>query len=232
MSMNINTNYSSYTSQYTKADIPNAGELLHGANYNIRKDQEPLKPELDEWKKKCEELRGGKDRNDSGAIYDKNGEKIDNSSYSINKMSASDRAAVAEQLRNAAEQRQKQLVDIVKKTISGQVGAFGKANDDSIWRTLASGNFTVDAATKAQAQKDIGEDGYWGVKQTSQRLFDFASALAGDDVENMKKMQAAMEKGFKLATGAWGKKLPSICSETMDAANKLFEDYYESKSSE
>jgi len=232
MSMNINTNYSSYTSQYTKADIPNAGELLHGANYNIRKDQEPLKPELDEWKKKCEELRGGKGRNDSGAIYDKNGEKIDNSSYSINKMSAPDRAAVAEQLRNAAEQRQKQLVDIVKKTISGQVGAFGKANDDSIWRTLASGNFTVDAATKAQAQQDIGEDGYWGVKQTSQRLFDFASALAGDDVDKMKEMQKAMEKGFKLATGAWGKKLPSICSETMDAANKLFEDYYALKSSE
>lgn len=232
MSMNINTNYSSYTSQYTKADIPNAGELLHGANYTIKKDQEPLKPELDEWKKKCEELRGEKSRNDSGAIYDKNGEKIDNSSYSINKMSPSDRAAVVEQLRNAAEQRQKQLVDIVKKTISGQVGAFGKANDDSIWRTLASGNFTVDAATKAQAQKDIGEDGYWGVKQTSQRLFDFASALAGDDVDKMKEMQKAMEKGFKLATGTWGKKLPSICSETMDAANKLFEDYYASKSSE
>jgi len=232
MSMSINTNYSSYTSQYTKADIPNAGELLHGANYTIKKDQEPLKPELDEWKKQCEELRGEKSRNDFGAIYDKNGEKIDNSSYSINKMSPSDRAAVAEQLRNAAEQRQKQLVDIVKKTISGQVGAFGKANDDSIWRTLASGNFTVDAATKAQAQKDIGEDGYWGVKQTSQRLFDFASALAGDDVDKMKEMQKAMEKGFKLATGAWGKKLPSICSETMDAANKLFEDYYASKSSE
>lgn len=231
MSMSINTNYSSYTSQYTKADILNAGELLHGANYTIKKDQEPFKPELDEWKIRCEELRGGKSRNDSGAIYDKSGEKVDNSSYSINKMSAPDRAAVAEQLRNAAEQRQKQLVDIVKKTISGQVGAFGKANDDSIWRTLASGNFTVDAATKAQAQKDIGEDGYWGVKQTSQRLFDFASALAGDDVENMKKMQEAMEKGFKLATGAWGKKLPNICSETMDAANKLFEDYFASKTS-
>lgn len=45
------------------------------------------------------------------------------------------------------------------------------------------GDFTVDAATKAQAQKDISEDGYYGVKQTSERLFDFASALAGDDVE-------------------------------------------------
>jgi hypothetical protein len=89
----------------------------------------------------------------------------------------------------------------------------------------------VDAATKAQAQEDISEDGYWGVKQTSQRLFDFASALAGDDVEKMKKMQAAMEKGYKLATKSWGKDLPSISSDTINAANKLFEDYYKSKES-
>ena len=69
----------------------------------------------------------------------------------------------------------------------------------------------------------------WGVKQTSQRLFDFACALAGDDVEKMKEMQKAMEKGFKLATQAWGKELPSICSDTINAANNLFEDYYRSK---
>ena len=87
----------------------------------------------------------------------------------------------------------------------------------------------TDAATKAQAQNDIDEDGYWGVKQTSQRLFDFACALAGDDVDKMKEMQKAMEKGFKLATQAWGKELPSICSDTINAANNLFEGYYRSK---
>ena len=87
----------------------------------------------------------------------------------------------------------------------------------------------MDAQTKAQAQEDISEDGYYGIKQTSERLFDFASALAGDDVEQMKKMQAAMQKGFKEATGAWGKELPEICQKTLDAANKKFEEYYNSK---
>ena len=151
--------------------------------------------------------------------------------YSINKMSKEERAALVNQLKADSEQRQSQFLDIVRKTISGQAGAFGKAKDDSIWRTLASGNFTVDAATKAQAQKDIGEDGYWGVKQTSQRLFDFASALAGDDVEKMKEMQAAMEKGFKQATKSWGGKLPGISHDTLSAANQLFDDYYKSKES-
>ena len=112
----------------------------------------------------------------------------------------------------------------IKSMKSGRI-----SSADSIWRTLASGNFTVDAATKAQAQKDIGEDGYWGVKQTSQRLFDFASALAGDDPEKMKKMQDAMEKGFKQATKSWGGKLPGISQDTLAAANKLFDDYYNSK---
>ena len=53
--------------------------------------------------------------------------------------------------------------------------------------------------------------------------------LAGDDVEKMKEMQSAMEKGFKMATKSWGRELPSICHETISAANKLFEDYYASK---
>ena len=87
----------------------------------------------------------------------------------------------------------------------------------------------VSAADIAQAKEDISEDGYWGIKQTSQRLFDFASALAGDNPEMMKKMQAAMEKGFKQATAAWGKDLPDICKDTISAANKLFDDYYASK---
>ena len=38
-----------------------------------------------------------------------------------------------------------------------------------------------------------------------------------------------MEKGFKQATGAWGRDLPSISQQTLDAANKLFDDYYKSK---
>ena len=150
--------------------------------------------------------------------------------YTKNKLSESERSELVKQLKADMDARKEQLVNIVNQSLFGQTNAFGKATgDESIWRKLSSGNFTVDPATRAQAKKDIAEDGYWGVKQTSQRLFDFASALAGDDVEKMKEMQAAMEKGFKKATKAWGKELPSICSETMSAANKLFDDYYKSK---
>lgn len=168
--------------------------------------------------------------NNVAATYDKSGENPKKTTYSVNKMSAEDRANLVSQLKADQEARQKSLVNLVQNTIAKQAKAYGIAGGgDGMWRFIASGNYTVDAATKAQAQKDISEDGYWGVKQTSQRLFDFASALAGDDVEKMQEMQKAMQKGFKLATKSWGKELPGICGSTLDAANKLFEDYYESK---
>lgn len=166
------------------------------------------------------------------AVYEKS-KAESKATYSINKMSASDRAALVQQLKQDQENRQQSLISLVHDMMNGQAKSYSLATgDDSIWRFLSSGNFTVDAATKAQAQADIAEDGYWGIVQTSQRLFDFASALAGDDVEKMQKMQQAMEKGFKQATAAWGKSLPEISQKTLEAANKLFEDYYKSKEAE
>lgn len=132
--------------------------------------------------------------------------------------------AIISRLKADAEARTQQLQQLVQQMISKQGNAYGQAND--MWKFLASGNFTVDAQTKAQAQADIAEDGYWGVKQTSERIFDFAKALSGGDVDKMKEMQAAFEKGFKQATKTWGKELPQISQDTRSAVNKLFEDFY------
>lgn len=169
---------------------------------------------------------------EADAVYEKTEKQSKPATYSINKMSAKERAALVQQLKEDQASREKNFINLVQDMMRGQAKSNAMATgNDSIWKFLASGDFTVDPATKAQAQADIAEDGYWGVKQTSQRLFDFASALAGDDVEKMKKMQAAMEKGFRQATAAWGKSLPDISQKTMDAANKLFDDYYASKAS-
>lgn len=169
------------------------------------------------------------DKTAEAVVYEKTSGENSKAAYSVSKMSKEERAALIEQLKADQTSRESSLASLVSKMMSQQTNAYGKAN--TIWRFLASGNYTVDAATKAQAQKDIAEDGYYGVKQTSQRLFDFASALAGDDVEKMKKMQAAVEKGYKQAEKAWGGKLPGISQDTLAATNKLFEDYYASKKS-
>ena len=166
----------------------------------------------------------------SGAVYEKSESENDSKTpYTVNKMSAEERASPVEKLKQEQANRESQLLDIVKQMMTKQAQTYGNAN--SIWQFLAKGNFIVDAETKLQAQKDIAEDGYYGVSKTAQRIFDFASALAGDDVDKMKKMQEAFEKGFKQAENIWGGegKLPSISYDTHDKVNKMFEDYYSSK---
>lgn len=161
---------------------------------------------------------------ETGVVYEKSSGTEKKGAYTINKMSAEDRAALVEKLKQEDYNRRSQLSTLVSQMLGKQAGT---SNLASLFSPENLKN--VSAEDIAKAKEDVSEDGYWGVKQTSQRMFDFASALAGDDVEKMKEMQAAMEKGFKQATKAWGKELPSICQDTMAAANKLFDDYYASK---
>lgn len=158
---------------------------------------------------------------ETAAIY----EKSSVSAYATN--SKADRSAIVAQLKADADNRMKQMQSLVTSMFQKQGISIGNADD--MWKILAGGNFTADADTIAQAKEDISEDGYWGVSQTSDRIFSFATALAGDDPEKMKQMQAAVEKGFKEATKSWGKELPDISNNTYDAVMKKFDDYYASK---
>ena len=88
-------------------------------------------------------------------------------------------ASIVAQLKADQETRMAQMQSLVTKMFSKQGITIGTADD--MWKALAGGNFTADADTIAQAKEDISENGYWGVKQTSERIFSFAQALAGDD---------------------------------------------------
>ena len=144
-----------------------------------------------------------------------------------NKMSDSERAALVQSLKADLDNQMTRFTNMMAQIFQKQGITGLTAQGDDFWRRIASGNFTVDAQTKAEAQEAISEDGYWGVKQTSQRIFDFAYALAGDDADKMKEMQDAVEKGFEQATKAWGGPMPSITGDTHSAISDLFNDYYE-----
>lgn len=126
-------------------------------------------------------------------------------------------------LKADAEARTAQLRSLVEKMFTKQGQTL--ASTDDMWKFLASGDFEVDAATKAQAQEDISEDGYWGVKQTSERILSFAKALTGGDPDKIEEMRNAFEKGFKEATKSWGKELPDISQQTYDAVMKGFDEW-------
>lgn len=151
---------------------------------------------------------------EAAAVYEGSTKTTTKKTYTQN-------TAMVEKLKADADARTAQLRSLVEKMMTKQGHTIGTADD--MWKFLASGDFTVDPATKAQAQADIAEDGYWGVEKTSERIIDFAKALTGGDPDLIDKMQDAFEKGFKEATKSWGKELPEISQKTYDAVMEKFE---------
>ncbi|MCR5507143.1 MAG: hypothetical protein K6F34_00500 [Lachnospiraceae bacterium] len=162
---------------------------------------------------------------ETGVIYEKSSEakELDKSGviYKPN-------TALVEQLKADQEANKQRLLDMVHDTLSGQLTAFQAANgndEDSIWRFLASGKFTVSAAAKEEAQKAISEDGFYGVKNTSNRILEMAKALTGGDPDKIEEMRNAFKKGFDQATKSWGRDLPDISKQTYDAVMEGFDNW-------
>ena len=133
-------------------------------------------------------------------------------------------------LKADADARVAQFKSLVEQLISKQSTTYGQATD--IWSFLAKGEFTVDAATKEQAQKDIAEDGYWGVEKTSGRIVEFATALTGGDPDKIEDMREAFKEAYKQAEKTWGGELPEISKQTYEAVMKKFDELAEKANTE
>ena len=155
---------------------------------------------------------------DVAAVYEPSKESETSKSQSVN---YAQNTELVNKLKADAEAHTQQLQNIVQQLMTKQGQTYNTAND--IWKFLASGNFTVDAATKEQAQKDIAEDGYWGVEQTSDRIIDFAKALTGGDPSKIEDMREAFKKGYEQAEKTWGGELPEISKRTYDAVMEKFD---------
>ena len=164
---------------------------------------------------KDKEAKTTKDSKDTAVVYEK-------SSSDTKKTYTQDTNLIAK-LKADAEQRTSQFKNLVEQLLTKQNKTFQTATD--FFQALQRGEIEVDAATKAQAQEDVSEDGYWGVKHTSERILDFAKALTGGDPSKIDEMKAAFEKGFKAAEKLWGGELPEISQKTYDAVMKGFEEW-------
>lgn len=153
---------------------------------------------------------------DTAAVYEK-------SSDGAVKNKNKDYSAIVAQMKADTEARKTSMLNMVKDMMGQQGKAIGNADD--VWKFLADGNFTVTEAAKKEAQEAISEDGYWGVKQTSDRILEFAKALSGNDPSKAQELLDAFDKGFKEATKSWGKELPDISHQTYDAVHEKFNDW-------
>jgi len=118
-------------------------------------------------------------------------------------------------------------MDAVRKLLSSALGK-DDASGQGFW-ALRSGNIKLSDADRAQAQELISEDGFFGVKKTTERLVDFAKAMVGEgasdkQIENMRK---AVQKGFDEVARMFGgfDKLPQVTKDTHAAVMQAFDDW-------
>lgn len=163
-------------------------------------------------KNNAKEIKNEVSKDDTAVVYEKKTYQRDQ--VTIDRL-------IAESESNANKLR-----DLVERMLSKQGQTLNHATD--IYGLLREGKVEVDEATRTQARKDIAEDGYWGVEQTSERLFSFAKALTGGDPSKADEMIEAVKKGFKVAEKAWGGELPQLCKDTLARTISKMEDWRDS----
>lgn len=100
-------------------------------------------------------------------------------------------------------------------------------SEQGINTKIAVGDSEIDVAavTHEEAQNLVGEDGYFGVNQTSERIFQFAVGIAGGDPSRIDAIKEGIDKGFTEAKKAFGDLLPDISYETYDAVMQKLDDW-------
>ena len=127
-------------------------------------------------------------------------------------------------LNHETNQRTRQLIDLVERMFGLEARTLNAAVSAIRGADLSD----IDPEVVRQAQLDIGDDGYWGVEQTSQRILDFARAISGGDPSRINILRDAVERGFAAAERQWGGDLPEISQRTLDAVRRGFDEWEQS----
>ena len=168
----------------------------------------------------------------NGVVFDKSeSTKNDSTNQIYNK------DAIISKLKADQQSRLESMQSLVEKLLNKQKGTFDLASlmkkDDvsglNLSATFAEAAKNADPETIKAAQESISEDGYWGVNKTSDRLVSMAIALSGGDSSKADEMMAAIQKGYDRATSAWGKELPDICKDTLEATKQKMDDWKNGK---
>lgn len=152
-------------------------------------------------------------------------------SYESTKKTVSSKE-IKESLVKQAEQQAKNFEKLLTSVFNKQAN---KSNISSSYlgtsiKTLAGlkdvfEDLEVDSETVKKAQEAISEDGYYGVKQTSERILNLAKAIVGNDPSKIDMVRGIVEKSFSNVEKMWGGQLPDICQQTYERVMENFDQW-------
>lgn len=147
--------------------------------------------------------------------YEKQSEKPKAINYEVD-------AKKIQQLKMDFEERQASFIKMVQGAIKGQVGSIEEVIQKL--QELKEGKGEISLDISKQAEIEIGEDGYWGVEKTADRIIEFAKAISGGDPSKLKLLKDAVKEGFDMAEETLGE-LPEISKKTYTRVMEKFDEW-------
>jgi len=141
--------------------------------------------------------------------------------------------AALQKAQSMADAHYASMRGMVESLIGGTSGPQGQA----FWATAANSNgggvnindFQVSDETRAKAQELVADDGYFGVRKTTDRIMEFARALAGSGASDatINNLRKGVQAGFDAVSKMYGgfDKLPQVSKDTYDSIMKEFDSW-------
>ncbi|MBE0499000.1 MAG: hypothetical protein IBX43_07155 [Campylobacterales bacterium] len=82
----------------------------------------------------------------------------------------------------------------------------------------------ISSLSQDEAKELVSEEGFFGIKETSQRIADFVIMGSGRDEKLLRSGREGVAEGLKQAEKMWGGKLPEIAYETIEKALGKIDD--------
>ncbi|AXK48767.1 hypothetical protein CRU87_04420 [Aliarcobacter trophiarum LMG 25534] len=98
----------------------------------------------------------------------------------------------------------------------------GKIDDMNLYDTGYVGKPILEL-TQDEATELVGEKGFFGINQTSDRVSNFVFSFAGDDLEKLQKGRDGIVQGFEEANKMFGGNLPEISYKTQERTLALID---------
>ena len=99
-------------------------------------------------------------------------------------------------------------------------GAFAAKSEDLTIDYLEKYEYDgkpITELTQEEAEELVEDDGFFSIKNTSNRIADFVIEQSGDDILRLKSGREGIMIGFEEAEAIWGNNLPDISYDTLNA---------------
>lgn len=110
---------------------------------------------------------------------------------------------------------------------SQEILDFLSAKESESGMSLSNIGYTGKPITELSSQEAnelLGDDGFFGITQTSDRVANFVFSFSNDDIEILEKGRAGVVQGFEEANKLFGGQLPEISYKTQERTLALIDE--------